>query len=458
MRFRKIEYGILGFGILLAAAAFLIDSPKTIFSGLIKIILTDDTLITDYIALVGVGAAFLNAGLVLICSTVILLLSRNVTNGFSLAESSLMLGFALFGKNIANIWPMIIGTFLYAKYMKESFSKYVGVALLATSLSPMVSFICLHQHNPVNLIVGILCGILIGFLLPPLSAFTFKIQNGMNLYNMGFACGILAMILVPICRRLGLEPTPANHWATGYNLWFAIALAAICLSLILIGTFGYQHKPRQAWEKYWHMLRSSGRAPSDYIRTFEESPVFISMGINGILATAYILIIGGDLNGPTLGGIITIMGFSACGKHAFNILPVMIGVVIGDALMFSRINEPTMQLAGLFCTGLAPIAGYFGWPYGILAGVLHSAVIYFAGSPITGMNLYNNGFSAGIIAIVLYPIIVSVARHKKFALQDKDYFEVFTHEEPIKEEDLGDDMNPTFHHHDGTHHHHDVAQ
>ncbi len=33
----------------------------------------------------------------------------------------------------------------------------------------------------------------------------------------------------------------------------------------------------------------------------------------------------GDLNGPTIGGIFTIVGFSATGKHLRNILPVMAG-------------------------------------------------------------------------------------------------------------------------------------
>ena len=64
-------------------------------------------------------------------------------------------------------------------------------------------------------------------------------------------------------------------------------------------------------------------------------------------------------------------------------------------------------------------------------GILHSAVVLFAGTPIMGLNLYNNGFSAGILAMVLYPVLTSVAKNKKVVLQDKDYFDIFTHEEPI---------------------------
>ena len=42
------------------------------------------------------------------------------------------------------------------------------------------------------------------------------------------------------------------------------------------------------------------------------------------------LAIGGDLNGPTIGAILTIVGFAAYGKHPRNIVPIMLGVFIGS--------------------------------------------------------------------------------------------------------------------------------
>ena len=53
--------------------------------------------------------------------------------------------------------------------------------------------------------------------------------------------------------------------------------------------------------------------------------MLLNTGVNGLLGTGYILAIGGDLNGPTVGAILTIMGFSAAGKHARNLLPIMAG-------------------------------------------------------------------------------------------------------------------------------------
>ena len=254
----------------------------------------------------------------------------------------------------------------------------------------------------------------------------------MNLYNMGFACGLLAMILVPVMSSMGANPTVAHHWAEGYNLHFAIFLGVLCLGLTVAGFFFSGRPAWAAWAGYRRLLRTTGRAPSDYLRMFGPAPVLINMGVNGLIGMAFILATGGDLNGPTLGGILTIMGFSAFGKHARNITPIMLGVVIGGVFMHFDINQSSVQLALLFGTTLAPISGYFGWPFGIVAGFLHSSVVLHAGTPVEGINLYNNGFSGGLLAIVLYPIISEAIRHHRPGLQDRDYFDdTIEHDEPL---------------------------
>ena len=109
----------------------------------------------------------------------------------------------------------------------------------------------------------------------------------------------------------------------------------------------------------------------------------------------------------------------------------MAGVVLGGVVMHWSLSDPAVQLACLFCTTLAPVSGYFGWPYGVLSGFLHSSVVLYTGSPVAGMNLYNNGFSGGLIAIVLYPTIIAIARRRKAVLQEEDYFEQLEHDEPV---------------------------
>ena len=396
MRYKKLYPAVICFCVFLAAIGLVLGDPSTVLPGLWKIIVTEDALITDYVKIAGVSAALVNSALVTLVSLLLLYLSKEPPNGFTLVELGLMAGFSLFGKNIVNIWPIIAGTFLYAKARREPFGKYVSVSLLATALAPVVSYVALDNGFG-NLWWGIAVGLLIGFVLPPLSAYTYKIQNGMNLYNMGFACGLLAMILVPVMSSMGANPTVAHHWAEGYNLHFAIFLGVLCLGLTVAGFFFSGRPAWAAWAGYRRLLRTTGRAPSDYLRMFGPAPVLINMGVNGLIGMAFIL-----------------------------------GVVIGGVFMHFDINQSSVQLALLFGTTLAPISGYFGWPFGIVAGFLHSSVVLHAGTPVEGINLYNNGFSGGLLAIVLYPIISEAIRHHRPGLQDRDYFDdTIEHDEPL---------------------------
>jgi len=433
MRYWKIFPASLCYCAALILLAFLTDTPTNIWKGLIHIAVSGDTLITDYVATAGLGAALVNSALVTLISISVLYLVKDPLNGMTLVVLGLMSGFSLFGKNFFNIWPFLLGAFLYSRVRRESFATCSNVALMSTALSPVVSFVCFGEgiHFP-NILAGILLGMGIGFVLPALSSYTFKIQNGMNLYNIGFACGLTAMVLIPVMSSMGHTPQTANDWAVGWNAYFTQKLVILCVLFLVIGLFFCKCSPKTALKGYWQLLQSTGRAPSDFLRTYGTAPTLINMGVNGLIGTAYILLIGGDLNGATVGGILTIIGFSAYGKHARNIIPIMLGIALGGIVLERDLTGHSSQLAALFGTTLAPIAGYFGFPYGVLAGFLHSCLVLQTGGPVGGINLYNNGFSGGVIATVLYPILIALTRRRsRPVLQDEDYFDTFEHDEPI---------------------------
>ena len=417
------------FGALLVLFGLCQDPPAGILRGMGVILTTEDVLITDYIAIAGMGAAFVNAGLVTLISVLLIKLVKDPVNGATLVTLGLMAGFSLFGKNILNIWPILAGTGLYALLKGETFAHHVNLALRATALSPVVSFMAV-RFSPW---LGVGMGLVIGFVMPPVAEHAHRVQNGMNLYSLGFSCGLVAMMLVPAFKAFGLEPQSAHHWSTGNNRKLGLALAVLCLGFIGLGLI---REPGRALKKYWALLRTSGRAPSDYIRTFTPGPVLVNMGVDGLIATGYIVLTGGDLNGATIGAIFTIIGFSGYGKHAFNILPVMGGVLLGSLANHVDPNSSSLQLAGLFGTTLAPFAGVFGWPFGVLAGLLHSSVVLQAGLPLEGMNLYNNGFSGGLVAIVLYPILTSLVKRRRPVLMEEDLFAMFDEDAPQSPDEL----------------------
>ena len=130
-------------GILLVFAV--IAQPNlSLFTGLWHIQLSEAGLITDPMATGGVGAALLNAALVLLICTLIIRSMKLPFTGVTFACLFMMAGFALLGKNLVNIAPIILGGWLYARYRREPFSQYIYMTLFGTCLSPMVSFLLVH--------------------------------------------------------------------------------------------------------------------------------------------------------------------------------------------------------------------------------------------------------------------------------------------------------------------------
>ncbi|PAB59589.1 hypothetical protein CCE28_09840 [Anaeromicrobium sediminis] len=374
-----------------------------IFKGLYLILIEPDILITDYIGVGGIGATFLNSGILMILSIFMLYKCKININGVSIACLFLIAGFSMFGKNIFNVWFIIIGVYLYAKVQKDKFSKYIYIALFGTCLSPMVTQIMFGIGKPlmIRIPVGILVGLSIGFILPPLSAYLIRVHQGFNLYNIGFVAGIIGTIFVSIFKSYGFLPESRLIWTTENNMILGVYLFTIFILMIFIGFYLND----KSFKNLKNIFSYPGRAVTDFVMLEGFAPTLINMGINGLIGVIYILMVNGDLNGPIIGGIFTLVGFGAFGKHWKNMLPIFLGVYLGSLTKIWSINDPAILLAALFGTTLAPIAGEFGWKYGVLAGFIHSSVVLNVGVLHGGLNLYNNGFAGGIVAATLVPVI-----------------------------------------------------
>lgn len=399
------------FGLSLISFGMLYDSPSVIFRGLLKIITQPDILITDYMGVGGLGATFVNAGLLTLIAIAILYLNRIKINGLSLASVFLMAGFGMFGKNIMNIWFILLGVFIYAKIQKDNFSKYIYVALFGTCLSPMVTQIMYGMPLPfaLSVLLSVFIGILIGVILPPLSSYLMRVHQGFNLYNIGFVAGIIGTVFVSILRSYGFLPKTQLIWTSEFSSILGLYLAILFIALIGVGLI---LGGKEVWSGFKHICTYSGRAVTDFIMIEGLPSTLVNMGINGFIGLIFIWLVGGELNGPIIGGIFTLVGFGAFGKHAKNIIPIMAGVFLGSLTKIWSIGDPSVLLAALFSTTLAPIAGEFGWKYGILAGFIHSSVVLNVGVLHGGLNLYNNGFAGGLVAATLVPIIEAFRKEK----------------------------------------------
>lgn len=407
----KTKYRILGaYALFMVLFGMMADSPVGIFQGLIDITMEPDLLITDYISVGGLGAAFVNAGVLTLVFTWMLYRMDITVNGFAVAAIALAAGFALFGKNIFNVWFILLGVYIYSLVQKEEFKRYAVIGILGTAMAPMVTQIMFTTGHSLILrfALGAGVGILSGFILPPLSAYLLRVHQGYNLYNVGFTAGIIGTIFVSVFKSYGFLPESRMIWSTGNNRILGVYLSFFFLSMILMGWW----INGKSFKGYKDLLGYSGRAVTDFVALEGFGITLVNMGMLGFMSMSYILLIQGDLNGPTVGGVFTIVGFGAFGKHPRNVWPIFAGVWLGSLTKIWAINDPAIQLAALFGTTLAPIAGDFGPFYGMLAAFLHSSVVLNVGILHGGMNLYNNGFAGGIVAAAMIPLIEAFGKGK----------------------------------------------
>lgn len=396
---------MLAFSVFLFVCGLVLSPWDTLLPGLAAIHRSPDVLISDYFIIGGMGATMLNAGLVTLAS---LLLTRRLGltySGLSVAAILIMGGFALFGKNLVNCLPILFGNWLFARYQEEKWNKYIVIGLFSTCLAPFVSFLYNALSTALWLRVAAAAGIgvVIGFVVPALAPHTASFHMGYNLFNVGFAAGFVAIALMSVLRGFQLDSGSVMIWQKD----FPPLLTGLCLgALVLLFVWGWLLSDREL-RRLGRITRHSGRAVADFVFMDGVGPTFMNMAVMGLLAIGWLWLVGGDLNGPTLGGVITIMGFAAFGMHPKNCAPIVAGIWAATLLLRYQPADPSIQLAALFGMGLAPIAGQFGVVWGIIAGMLHCAIVTTVGSVYGGLNLYNNGFTAGLVALILVPLIQS---------------------------------------------------
>lgn len=391
---------------LFITAALLSNSPDEIVRGICNVSTSRSILITDYIEVGGIGAALFNAVFVGIFSLMLLYWSGTEPNGSTIMALWLSVGFAFFGKTIFNMLPITFGVWLFSRVKKIPFKDVSPLALLCTTMAPMVSEFSFAGNSLIqpNIIMGMVWGIAIGFILPPLSIYLIKIHSGYCLYNVGFTGGVVATFVLSIMKNTGIDVKSISIWSGNNNPWAPVLLYTIAVGLIGYGMFaegGWRGKMQTLREIFTH----TGRLSSDYF-TIYGAGTYVNMGLLCILSTTLVLVFGADLTGPAIGGIFTLTGFGAFGKHLKNVTPVLIGAVVCIYCNGWDLGDPINILFILFSSCLAPIAGQFGPLWGILAGFLHVTVVNFIGMLAGGLNLYSNGFAGGFVVMFLVPIIM----------------------------------------------------
>jgi hypothetical protein len=377
----------------------LLLQPWDVFwQGLLRITISPSILLTDYVALGGEGPALFNSGLLMLLSFFIIRMLDLRVTGSIFAGILTIGGFGFFGKNILNVTIIFLGVFLFTRFKKISLKSVIVVFLFSTGLSPISSVVLFGMNLPYALSIplGVVLGTFAGFLLVELSTRAFVFHRGYDLYNVGFASGIISLIFFSVLKVFKLEyDTNMLFTNDSHALLFYLTMGLGILYLLVgLSIHGWN------FSGYYKLLSTSGRAITDFTRKNNEALAMINVGITLLGSLIFITLIKVHISGPVIGGLFTIAGFAAFGKHIKNVIPLMLGVYIMVLLIDFPVTVPVI-LAILFSTALAPIAGEYGILAGIVAGMLHLPVVLAVGSLHGGILLYANGFAAAFTAILI---------------------------------------------------------
>ncbi len=359
-----------------------------------SILLAAGVLITDYFVVGSIGATLINAGVLGLLSLALIYATKTTLSGPTIAAVFTIAGFALFGKTPINVWPVVLGVAFAAWLKRERFRNYIVVALFGTALGPVVSQVAFGLGHGYPLAVFL--GIVVGIILPGMAPHVLHNHQGFSLYNVGFTCGIVGMYVTAHLRLMGNDVGTTFFWGTADQALLGWLFTAYFASMMLLG---WRH-----WRDSLKLWKLPGTLVTDFVSQEGFWPTVFNMGAVGLMGMAYIALVQGDFNGPTIGGVFTIVGFGAFGKHVKNIWPVMLGVFLASLLSVWSPAEPGVVLAALFGTTLAPLAGGFGPLMGIAAGMVHLGVVMHVGFFHAGMNLYNNGFAGGLVGTLFIGI------------------------------------------------------
>ena len=123
----------------------------------------------------------------LICLLYVILIG-GIVNGPVIAGIFTVVGFSAFGKHLKNCTPIALGVIIMALVFKEdiTYTSTIITVLFSTTLAPLAG------------VYGYKLGILAGMLHFILATNVGIIHGGINLYNNGFAGGLVAGFLLPM--------------------------------------------------------------------------------------------------------------------------------------------------------------------------------------------------------------------------------------------------------------------
>ena len=415
--FLLLLFGFFSFAFL--AAAPLMPDRAEIFSGLIRIVSQSSKISTNYFAVGGYAATFLNMGLVGVLMVAMFAIFGAKPNNASTLAFILTLGFCSWGINILNMWPSIFGVMVYCLVKKEKLGANVNAMLFSTGIAPLITDLMIrYPHaevigfNPPGILLALAVGLIIGFFLPAGLAHSPKVHKGFDLYSAALPIGMTAFFLnATLFKTLGVA-LPAAPDAALLKIANPVALNIFCCVLFgscIVLAFILGCRPKD----YWKLL-SDPALVTNFSSTYGNAIFLMNVGVFGLFILGYYNLIGATFNGITFGVVFCMLACCNSGSHPGNVWPIMLGYFVASTVaswisplvggtFTLAINAQAIVVGLCYANGLSPIADKYGWRYGFIAAIMHYLLVTSVPALHGGYCLYNGGFTAALICLILVP-------------------------------------------------------
>ena len=427
--FLKLLFGFFTLAFLVTAV--ILPDRGQMFDGLWRIISQTAKVSTNYFDYGGYAGAFLNAALVCLICTALYFLPGAKATGTSVIAFLLTAGFAFWGINVLNIWFGFLGVLLYCLVKGVRPGSQVNAMLFTSGLAPLISDLLLRYPNAdavgfswTGLALAVGVGLVIGFFLPAGLANAKNFHQGYSIYSAAVPIGLTAFFLNAFLYKVlgGTLPGGATTdlEVASWNVCnvFCFVVFGLCIAAaLLMGC-----KPRD----YWALLKDAGYG-TDFPQQYGSAAALMNVGVFGLFIVLYYNLIGATFNAVTFGCIFCMLSTCCSGSHPGNVWPIMVGYVAASFLCkwlavgdyAQMINAQPIVVGLCFANGLSPISGKYGWPFGILAGMLHFCLVTSVPNLHGGFCLYNGGFTAAFVCILLVPVLEHFLPARKQQLQTK---------------------------------------
>ena len=408
--------------------AFCMPDRGEMFTGLVNILTQPSKLTASYFAIGGYAATFLNMALVgFICLLLFVAFKGNPNNASTLAFI-LTLGFGSWGINILNIWPTVFGVMVYCLVKKEKFGANVNAMLFSTGIAPLITDLMIrYPHaepvgfNLPGILLALAVGFVIGFFLPAGLAHSPKVHKGFDLYSAALPIGMTAFFLnATLFKTLGVA-LPAGAPAEQLQVASPVIVNTFCgilFGLCVVFAFVLGCKPKD----YWKLLTDPAQV-SNFSSTYGNATFLMNVGVFGLFILGYYNLIGATFNGVTFGIIFCMLSTCNSGSHPGNVWHIMLGYVVASAVFgwlsplaggtfAMAINAQAICVGLCYANGLSPISDKYGWFFGFVAAVMHYLLVTSVPTLHGGFCLYNGGFTAALICIILVPELERFAKTK----------------------------------------------